>query len=861
MIVNNYNNSLPENKRSYINFYDPYSPRLFVRKFPCRINYNEKLVIPYYITPYVLYNYSKTIEEEALIGSFYERKDSTYTTVLVFDCDDESISKVYKQTTFEGINYIELEAGTFTKNDVGEHLFSLECIRDDGNSTVTHYFKIMIDDPGEVKDTIDLSTQVSFSSSFGSNLDSSNKSFKYLSRSNTPYRKVITGDYTVSTEVSDGKVEKINISVASGTKIHYTKVNSVDGDVIDYGNTIEEDISGEYAITTYCVENGRRYNLIDYINKQPSYNMEFKLGTKKADGTYNFTLYDYPYTGTNLATNASTRAFVNNYYIPQCVIDTCIRNKIAITRLMEATKAYSTKKRYKIIMPKEMPIVIDYHSISGVDSDIVFQDFCTLDLNGSIIYSLPTVDSAHGGLVGFNFNYDSHITNGKIYGNYKYLQYENQSITSIMDGSNGTLKVSRLFPEWTGITGAADSSFCTFNNVEIAYATGYEAFLGSDNALTNYSDISFKEEYSPPYNHIGFMDYNGVLVQNEFIDYGWSNKSNKKMLDEDQLKSIYTIRYSKGKGKSLLESSQRASFRSVKNVVCGPIYRLDKTDGASTGMRHKTNKESFVHFFDKDKKFISTIKIDDHNFNVYPKNAYYATLSAFGTLDWHTRPINIDSLTNKSGNGSPIIVVHGVSWCCGYDKCYIRDLRSSMFDNKNAMQCFFTNCYTSDIAIERSNNVYEGGYSNQTQFIDLEDGSITNVNFLIDNCENIYGSGRIGSRVHISYNLMLQNNRGINFLLEKGNYGGIIENCFLPGLSIGHGFPSPIRYEHIDNNIICTFNSRPDFATFALGSSKGETFLRNTTIMDYNNRKDDNGIHRTYPMYVENCNFINKIKY
>ena len=177
------------------------------------------------------------------------------------------------------------------------------------------------------------------------------------------------------------------------------------------------------------------------------------------------------------------------------------------------------------------------------------------------------------------------------------------------------------------------------------------------------------------------------------------------------------------------------------------------------------------------------------------------------------------------------------------------------------MQCFFTNCYTSDIAIERSNNVYEGGYSNQTQFIDLEDGSITNVNFLIDNCENIYGSGRIGSRVHISYNLMLQNNRGINFLLEKGNYGGIIENCFLPGLSIGHGFPSPIRYEHIDNNIICTFNSRPDFATFALGSSKGETFLRNTTIMDYNNRKDDNGIHRTYPMYVENCNFINKIKY
>ena len=869
MIVNNYTNEIRENKASDLNFFIPYSPQLFIRQFPCRIKYNEKLVIPYFVSPYNidLHVQEKADETNAFIGTYIDGLDYTYTTILQLDCDveDPPANLCFKNSTFSGDGCFEI--GPFDKNYVGEHTFSIESIQSDGVTSNRQYFKFLVEDPDESIGKVNLNTTSTFSGAYMGTVFIKYKMLD-LGVNGTEYlpvkKEIINALYTVTVEKGQNReCERIRINVAKATstgttpKIRYTKITGLndDGSPIYSSNDIKEiEIGGDYYLTTYYQDGQNKLKLVDYVDKQPRYCKEIKIGDK-VGSTYQYEYYESPnYEGSEIE-----GALSQNYTIPDGVFDACVHNKEALLRLLEAAQAKTkVTKRSRLILPKNMDIVTTYETPTerylNLHSGFQFEfpDYFTLDLNGSTIYTLPSLDLASSGVIGLDTTYDSHICNGHIYGNYKYIQYENQQITSVKSATD----IGRVYPEWLGITSISDSKFSSFDNVEFAYATGYDAFIGAGNQITRYSYRSPKGEYCSKYLTTGYIDYNGEVKQIKHLNRSKRDESPIPEIAPEALKSLYVMRTNITSLDNIVGS--RAAFPDMRNLVCGNTYILSKIDGASTGLRHKTNRSNFIHFYDKNKQFIKTVKVDDANVNIYPKNAKYAVLSAFGHLSYNHAELDLDCLTNKSSAafGSPIVDVHGYSWGCGYDNCIFKDFRTSILDNQHSNQCYISNCYMWELATERYKSVFEQGYSNQQQFIDLEDGSVSNLNFLISNCEHIYGYGRYGGKVHISYNLLIDKSRNINYILNKGNFGGTVENSVLRGLTIGEGFSSKTRYETIKNCHIDELKHGYDSGAFVVADCDLEVYVKDSSISQITNEDNLGGNHRLFPTYLNNCNLL-----
>lgn len=867
MIVNNYNNEIRENKATDLNFYNPYSPQLFIRQFPCRVNYNEKLIIPYYVNPYTI---NLNVTEEAdesnnFVGKYCDGLNFTYTTILQLDCDlpNPPEDMCFKHSTFEGDGCFEI--GPFPKSYVGEHTFSIEAIQNDGMTSKRQYFKFLIDDPEEVV------TQVTLNRAFTGTYDGTvfirhqmlNTSGGYI-----PVKKeILNAKYTVTPyKGSDGKCERINIKITKANtsssvnpSIKYTRISAINDDGTPTYSTSDSniftvDISGEYNLTTYYSDGTNKFNLIDYIDKQPIYYKEVQIGDK-VDNQYQFDYYTGPnYTGSQIEGILST-----NYNIPEGVQDAAVKNKEALIKLIEAAAGKDrSNRKTRLILPKDMSIVTSYdvptERYTNLYSGFQFElpNYFTLDMNGSTIYTLPSVNKSSGGVVGIDFAFDTHICNGHIYGNYKYIQYENQKISSIKPQKTN---INRVYPEWLGISSISDSKFCTYENVEFAYATGYDAFIGAGESVSRYSFRSYKSEYCSRYLSTGFIGYDGNFQEIKHLNYSMRGTGDSiPEISPEALKTFYVMRSNINSTED--EVGDRAAFPDARNLICGNTYTLSKIDGASTGLRHKSNKSHFIHFYDKNKNFIKTVKIDDSDINVYPRNAKYAVLSAFGHLSYNKNAIDLDCLTNKSSAalGSPMVDLHGYSWCCGYDNCIFKDFRTSILDNKNGNQCFMQNCYMWELATERYRGDQEGGYSNQQQFIDLEDGSVSNINFSIKNCENIYGYGRYGAKVHISHNLLIDKSRNINYVLCKGNCGGTVENSVLRGLTFGQGFSNKTRYEIVRNCDIGTLKNVYDSGVFAVGDCDLEVFVKDSTINNVINEDLHGSKDRIFPVYLNNCN-------
>lgn len=114
-------------------------------------------------------------------------------------------------------------------------------------------------------------------------------------------------------------------------------------------------------------------------------------------------------------------------------------------------------------------------------NDIVFPDEFTVNLNRATIKAAPTTDLPGGYVALLRNNFDAHIINGNLVGNYNEYQWD---INKIRIGSENP-------SEWLGVIGTKHSKYCSFEDLDISYAMGYDGVFGGDNGGRGTYDFGF----------------------------------------------------------------------------------------------------------------------------------------------------------------------------------------------------------------------------------------------------------------------------------------------------------------------------------------------------------------------------------
>ena len=315
MIINNYNGSLTENLETDLT--STKCPMINIRAFDPNIKAGEHLVIPYYVS-----DFDQTEYREEKLGP-------TFTTIITLDEDTVPVAQMrepWKQTTYAGEQVIDL--GEF--NDVGIHTLNVRTIQSNGVGSATKPLKFMVH-PAGTKTVLDLNTETGFTGKF-----TGYRKYNILPGGSWLDTNALLGVYncryvvskTVETVDGENKVTDIRIVVIrlkDGHCLTYYKLND-DGEVtankdyaIDFnGPSIDgepsgsapsyddstEEIIGVFHVATKCSINGSTYYLADY------------LGRRMQD-------------------------------IPQEIMHAAAMNKVALTRLFEAAKAWRWQQVYE----------------------------------------------------------------------------------------------------------------------------------------------------------------------------------------------------------------------------------------------------------------------------------------------------------------------------------------------------------------------------------------------------------------------------------------------------------------------------------------------------------------------------------
>lgn len=664
MILNNYNNSLRENVETTSTFLSSKSPHVFVRQFKHVLDdESEHLIIPYYVCDHD--------------DSFFRKSvaSPTFTVIAEFDEDtlppDEVVS--IKRTTYAGDHVLDIDLDELGVSSPGMHLVTIRCIQSNGVGSGTLYYRYFVRDTVEEAKTVDLSSVSGFSVSQDAQTPSEERINKLITLipdgkdTSALFVEMDYADYEVSVVSNNGVFQYIKISVDG--ELRYT--SPVEGST---NTRLPNDITGDYYLTTVTNVNGSDVLLSDYLS-------------------------------------------VDAGNLPSAVVVAAAKNKVALTMLMRAVKAYG---RNKLIMPEGIDFVFDYHNKNGGlanDSEYFklgrdntfFPDNFTLDLNGCSISALQCIDVHDGVLVALFNNINTHVINGSIRGNLSGYDFE----SSYPSNNAESVKCVGIYA----------SMFCSVENVEISHSLGYElAVKNWDFLSSNYKNKVYD---APKFDSVGYIDYDGVAHDT----------------DDNVADNVLCLRYT-GPTLSNADSGYSEELYGTQNLGRRSVLLISRTiyiakhisETQNGSARRGMSKELFVHYYDKTGKFIKTVKVYQYYSIVVPYNAYYIRFSAIGTK---TAGL-IDSLTNPSGVGNLCAHIKYVCWGNTYRNCKIHNCRSCIC-GVLGVQSLVDGCTLWNIpAIGNGNSVFnKTKYHITTHLVDMEDGSQMNSSVCFNNCELI----------------------------------------------------------------------------------------------------------------------------
>ena len=791
MIVNNYNNSLPENKESELTFYSLTCPFVVVRNFDFNLEVGlSHLVVPYYV--------SDSDQQEYREGTL----QPTFTTIITIDEDTKEYPQVYKKTTYAGEQVIDL--GTFT--EVGVHTFTIRTIQSNGVGSGTKYYRFIVRDTSN-KYTLDMNNVDEFNSQF-------NGYFKYdwvyESPNYIPVQAEFNANYSVETYYNDnGGIDRIAIDVVANSenKPSYGRYGYSDYGVRTSKVYDTAGIEGEYRLVTKCVAtiNGvaKIVNLSDYLDTP--------VGE-----------------------------------LPQEVIVAAAKNKVALTRLFEAAKAYAEQHNYgnnlTFVMP-QMDIVVAYHNRNGEiykddtvgkagrddeiwgRDDIRLPDGITIDLNGSSIRALKTSKINGGRIIHLYNNFDTHLVNGKLVGNWHHYQFSTDSESESLH-----------------MISVHSCRFCTLERLDISWSLGYELHVGNAKAsvaIATSNKVNGKDKTEMiPFCRRGYIDYDGV-------SHNFDNEENLFNTTSAAQSLCYT---------APCETSTEDGLCKIKNhgtFLYGNEFSLVHYNTYEDIYHREPCREMFIHFYDLNGNFIKTTKIVEFWPVLIPYGAWKMRMTAFGCPKCNVpKSLNEKHQSNSTGvwryNGLYVRNFYNLSWCSGIYDCKVHDTRTCTLDNGGVMT-IVKNCKFWNIAGERSGkaNGYDNVAGSDMYYIskllcDFEDDSQHLFNMCLDGCELLFGDVR-GMSFKYGYDTEIKNCHNLHLEPYHDVDGMLIENSAV-SITRHNNYKCVNPRSIIRNSLINSVSSALS-GLDTRGSANGELWLRHCVVDVYSegeNRIYDN---------------------
>ena len=753
-IANNTDGSLPENTETSATFLSTETPSLGIRYYKPVIGEGQNLEVQYYVDTKRGDRVYKNIVED------------TFTVII----KDEHDKVLYKQTTYAGEFVATINFGEIS----GETWFSIQAIDNHGVGSATQFFDVLIKNAPKqnvyvmketdlLKFNIQPNVQdsiVGYKNKIGlTNLFAWAKQYGYneIKMWNPDGNTIYYIDYRLNLSTTPGEVD-----LGHSQYYVYTVQNEQITDTVEL-------VPGE-QITL----NNKNYtvglDVVDWIIKDGA-----KL-YRDANNKIQVFWSGYSYDRTTEKTNTSRylRTYRLSYF-----------NELVEVEI-NGTKV--KKPRYQTLGDGQYYVLtstVPYLYAKGFTGgdQIKFPNEFTVNLNKATIQALPCYEIRLGGvIVGLDLNFDTHVRNGKLVGMYKNYNFKRCFI------SEG-LSMSSTPVEHVKVTEVTSSKYCSLEDLEISYSTGYEGSVGMSDHVSfigkysNRDNTSKFDKNNPDtctypllrFNKLGYIDYQGNIKSEDLVEYLRGDSPDREIADTISI--VYTntftpchpkVKFSDGTIKETNEISiEPGGYKSF-----------------ASGKQH----EFFIHFYDSSFKFIKTVKSSMYYMIKVPKNTLYIKLSAYG-LSQVQRGARVPVLDDY-GRCKSLQHIDERVWCLAknnwFKNCYWHDTRTIAVHMAYAKGHLWENCNYVKIAIEP-----RGDWSVTKIFGDFEEGWATIDMAAFIGCtgerKQYSDLGELGQRliaINCVRNFSFYNNDGIGVEERGGFESGLYYNSHLPKLRI-----------------------------------------------------------------------------
>ena len=663
-VLNNVDGSLPHNEETESTFTNTNTPQLALRYFNPVVKPHKDMQIWYFVdTKFGNFLYRNTISD-------------TFTTTI----KNANGDILYKNTTYAGEFSVPINFGNIT----GETWFSIQTVDNHGVASAMQFFDVLIQDIEpknvyEVKAT-DLENYTLVPNDTNALVAYKNKKgfsdlFKWAKNHGydgiklyNPDNRTYYIDYHKNISSTTGVID------LGTTRYYLYKIEG--GELI--GNPIELTPNKQFSI------NGNSYkvgsNVRDWI-------LEDGAELYRDDKGKILVKWKGAWLDSNTQVY-STGRFLRTYRYS------------ALTKTIEETvdgqtiqyPAYSKfEDGYYYVVNSTVPYLSGKGATGG--DPIIFPDNFTVDLNGITIQAIPCYNIRLGAsVVFFNDNFNSHVKNGKLVGMYQHYNFPNNVIESGLDRDSVPV-------EHVSVVAIQGSRYCSVEDVEVSYSTGYEGTVGSleTSAQVSYDSTSNLKKFDPNnsytctypvvrFNKPGYIGYDGSEVALGSIQPLVYNSSDKAYGDSIGL--TYT--------NNLIPCNP---YYKNKNGVNTPTYEISIEPGGYKQYMSGKYHEVFVHFYDENRNFISTVKTQMYMLIKIPKNTKYVRITGYGVFK-----NNMPALDSYGRNVAfQHIVMHArgtFSKNTWYTNCFWHDTRTIGLSMSYAKGHTWRNCNFTRIAIE-----------------------------------------------------------------------------------------------------------------------------------------------------------------
>lgn len=407
------------------------------------------------------------------------------------------------------------------------------------------------------------------------------------------------------------------------------------------------------------------------------------------------------------------------------------------TPVVDPSLPWYIKRQYRYVV-----INTSVGDSTGTDCLTVPSEF-TLDLNGATIAAAYCDDIKDSAVIFLNGNFDSHITNGNIVGNYSSTTLNRAAINA---GEQAPC-------EHMGNIEADGTKFCSFSNIDDSRSVGYNWFFGYK---------SFYGATSMPL-YSNLMSTGGINPETGAVD------STKTKMVVSSMITITQQIASQGE-LGLTKYGQRGYWGDFRPSGGDPIM-------------FGRYREYFISFYDDSGTHIKTVKSKMHYCVKIPKyrnsqnqivQATKCRISGYG---------NTRAWAYAEGNGPYILY----KWHCISNKiqdCTIHDSRTAVIGGGEVSGKSYERCKFYNVAME------SGRHKITPILGDLEDSWQETYFYNIKDCA-VTGGGKRGIAIMYCQHFTFEGNDGIS-LENRGGFedGFVLNNTNMGTYTIGRGIRS-----------------------------------------------------------------------